>query len=155
MPFLKFNGSTASSRVKINSAFSPATSSANPLARALRLAIIASVRRLIVFFLIRFRSSFLLIMRLTVDWETFVRGAIFFWTSGLSLSVNCLILLTIVEFPLFGGFHFLGNGRREDFCGVDSAASFNTREIVRSETSTLNFKSSFLIIKRSSFLLKM
>ena len=33
MPFLKLNGSMASSRVKINSVFSPATSSANALAR--------------------------------------------------------------------------------------------------------------------------
>ena len=82
-------------------------------------------------------------MRLTVDWETFVRRAISFWTSGLSLSVNCLILLTRVEFPLFADFRFLGNDPRARFCGVDSPASSNTRKILRSETSKLDFKSSF------------
>ena len=90
-------------------------------------------------------------MRLTIDWETFVRRAVSFWTSGLSLSVNCLIPLTILEFPLFGDFRFLGNGPRARFCGVDSAGSFGTREIVRSETLTLDFKSSLLVKKREKF----
>ena len=145
MPFLMFSDSMASSRVKINCFLT-----CNQLCKC-NGSVSASVRRLIVFFLIRFRSSFLLIMRLTVDWETFVRRAISFWTSELSLSVNYLILLTIVEFPLFGDFRFLGNGPRARFCGVDSATSFSTWEIMRSETSTLDFERSFLVIKREKF----
>ena len=58
-PFKKFEGNMASSSVRINFTFSPETNSENGLARSFRLAIMAAVRRLTVFFFVRLLSNFL------------------------------------------------------------------------------------------------
>ena len=57
-------------------------------------------------FLDELTVQFLLIMRLTVDWEIFGCPAISFWTIGLSASANCLILLMAVGLTAFADFGF-------------------------------------------------
>ena len=55
------------------------------------------------------------------------------------------------EFPVFGGLRFLGNGPLPELFDAAFASRFNTFVTVLSETTILDFKSSFLIMKREYF----
>ena len=83
-------------------------------------------------------------MRLTVGWETLVRRAISFWVAGLSFSMNILILLMTVGFPVFGCFRFVGIAAPAGIL----LAFFNTRAVMLFETSIFDFRSFFLIMKQ-------